>query len=52
MPGVEASADEPNEHSGRLCERIGMDFDGMRRHAQIAADGQLRNLRVYARTDN
>lgn len=47
---VEAFADDLNDRSCRLCERLGMDYEGTLRHSRAAPDGQLRNTRVYART--
>lgn len=45
---VEASTDDLNERGWRLCERVGMNFEGTLRHAQITPDGQLRNMRGYS----
>jgi RimJ/RimL family protein N-acetyltransferase len=46
---VEALVDDLNEKSWRLCERVGMDFEGTLRHERIAPDGMLRNTRMYSK---
>jgi RimJ/RimL family protein N-acetyltransferase len=46
---VEALPDDLNEKSWRLCERVGMDFEGILRHERIAPDGVLRNSRMYSK---
>jgi RimJ/RimL family protein N-acetyltransferase len=46
---VEALTDDLNERSWRVCERVGMEFEGTLRHERIAPDGTLRNMRVYSR---
>ena len=45
---VEAVPDDLNEKSWRLCERVGMDFEGTLRHERIAPDGVLRDSRMYS----
>lgn len=46
---VEALSDDLNERSWRLCERVGMEFEGLLRHERIAPDGTLRNTRMYSK---
>lgn len=46
---VEALTDDLNERSWRLCERTGMDLEGVLRNERIAPDGTLRNTRMYSR---
>lgn len=46
---VEAVTDDLNLRSWRLCERVGMDLEGILRHERIAPDGLLRNSRIYSR---
>ncbi|KGE10389.1 hypothetical protein LA03_10000 [Burkholderia gladioli] len=46
---VEAVTDDLNLRSWRLCERVGMDLEGVLRHERIAPDGSLRNARIYSR---
>ncbi|WP_180970380.1 GNAT family N-acetyltransferase [Burkholderia sp. WAC0059] len=46
---VEALTDDLNEKSWRLCERIGMDLEGVLRHERVAPDGTLRNTRIYSK---
>ncbi|MFH5253859.1 MULTISPECIES: GNAT family N-acetyltransferase [Burkholderia cepacia complex] len=45
---VQALVDELNEKSWRLCERVGMGFEGTQQHSQIEPSGRLRNTKVYA----
>ena len=45
---VHAAVDEENTASWRICERIGMDYEGRMRHNRADPDGQLRNSRLYA----
>ena len=48
-PRVEALPDEANTRSCRLCERIGMAFEGTLRHHRGDPDGTARNTRVYSK---
>lgn len=43
-------ADERNVRSWRLAERTGFRYEGTLRNADFAPNGQLRHLRVYAKT--
>ena len=43
------TVDERNLRSCRLAERSGFSFEGTHRNADLGPDGQLRNLRVYAK---
>ncbi len=45
---IQAAADEENTASWRICERIGMEYEGGMRHAHANPDGQLRSNRLYA----
>ena len=45
---IYATVDEENADSCRICERIGMDYEGLIRHMRADPDGQLRNFRLYA----
>ena len=44
------AVDERNIRSWRLAERTGFNYEGTHRNADFGPDGQLRNLRVYAKT--
>jgi RimJ/RimL family protein N-acetyltransferase len=46
---VEALSDDLNERSWRLCERVGMELEGVLRNERIAPDGTLRNTRMYSK---
>jgi RimJ/RimL family protein N-acetyltransferase len=46
---VEAICDDLNERSIRLCERIGMQLEGVLRQERRAPDGSLRNTRIYSK---
>jgi hypothetical protein len=46
---VEALCDDLNKESCRVCERIGMQLEGVLRQERRAPDGQLRDTRVYSR---
>lgn len=46
---VEAICDDLNARSIRLCERIGMQLEGVLRQERRAPDGSLRNTRVYSK---
>lgn len=43
-----AEVDDTNIESWRLCERIGMQYEGLARNARITRDGELRDCRIYA----
>lgn len=45
---VEALTDDLNEAACRLCERVGMDLEGVLRHERIEPNGTLRNTRIYS----
>jgi RimJ/RimL family protein N-acetyltransferase len=45
---IHATVDEENAASWRLCERIGMECEGRRRHVHKDPDGRLSNARLYA----
>ena len=45
---VEALSDEMNLASRGVCERIGMQLEGIMRSERITPDGELRNTCVYA----
>ncbi|WP_221416823.1 GNAT family N-acetyltransferase [Chitinimonas taiwanensis] len=45
---VEALPDELNVASWRVCERAGMQLEGVLRHERKDPDGTLRNTRLYA----
>lgn len=44
------SVDEKNVRSCRVAERTGFVLEGTHKNADFGPDGQLRNLRVYAKT--
>lgn len=46
---IAASVDERNVRSLRVCERVGMQLEGVLRHERIDPDGTLRNTCVYSR---
>jgi RimJ/RimL family protein N-acetyltransferase len=46
---VEALPDDLNERSCRMCERLGMELEGVMRHERVDPAGQLRNTRIYAK---
>ena len=46
---VEAICDDLNARSIRLCERIGMQLEGVLRQERRAPDGSLRNTRIYSK---
>jgi RimJ/RimL family protein N-acetyltransferase len=46
---VEAICDDSNTRSIRLCERIGMQLEGVLRQERRAPDGSLRNTRIYSK---
>ena len=46
---VEAICDDLNERSIRVCERIGMQLEGVLRQERRASDGSLRNTRIYSK---
>jgi RimJ/RimL family protein N-acetyltransferase len=46
---VEAICDDANARSIRLCERIGMQLEGVLRNERRAPDGSLRNTRIYSK---
>lgn len=45
---VFALPDDENAASWRICERVGMDFEGLLRNERSEPNGTLRNTRVYA----
>lgn len=45
-----ALPDDENLQSCRLCERVGMTFEGLMRNERSDPDGSLRNTRLYAAT--
>lgn len=45
---VFALPDDENVASWRICERVGMDLEGLLRNERAEPDGALRNTRVYA----
>lgn len=45
---IYAEVDEENRASWRVCERIGMTYEGFMRNVRKAPDGQLRDCRLYA----
>ena len=45
-----ALPDEENVASWRICERVGMSFEGLLRHERAEPNGTLRNTRLYAAT--
>jgi RimJ/RimL family protein N-acetyltransferase len=46
---VAAFVDDLNDKSARLCERVGMELEGVLRHECADPDGTLRNTRVYSK---
>jgi RimJ/RimL family protein N-acetyltransferase len=46
---VAALTDDLNTKSCRLCERVGMQLEGVLRNERIAPDGTLRNTRLYSK---
>ena len=46
---VEALPDEANAGSRAVCERVGLQLEGVLRHERVTPTGQLRNTCVYAR---
>jgi RimJ/RimL family protein N-acetyltransferase len=44
------TVDDRNIRSWRLAERTGFAYEGIHRNADLGPDGQLRHLRVYAKT--
>lgn len=46
---VFALPDEENAASRRICERVGMTYEGLMRHERAEPDGALRNTRLYAK---
>ena len=46
---VEAICDDLNVKSIRVCERIGMQLEGVLRQERRAPDGSLRNTRIYSK---
>jgi RimJ/RimL family protein N-acetyltransferase len=46
---VEAFTDDLNRNAWRLCERVGMTFEGVLRNSRVEPNGALRNTRVYSR---
>ncbi|WP_432711273.1 GNAT family N-acetyltransferase [Paraburkholderia acidicola] len=48
---VEAICDDLNVRSIRVCERIGMQLEGVLRHERRAPDGSLRNTRIYSKCE-
>ncbi|WP_144147455.1 GNAT family N-acetyltransferase [Paraburkholderia sp. BCC1884] len=46
---LEAICDDLNARSIRVCERIGMQLEGVLRQERRAPDGSLRNTRVYSK---
>ncbi len=45
---IECVTDEENVASRRLCEKVGMQLEGVLRHERITPSGQLRNTCIYA----
>ncbi len=45
---VVALPDDQNSASWRICERVGMNYEGLMRHERAEPDGALRNTRLYA----
>ncbi|QDQ82964.1 GNAT family N-acetyltransferase [Paraburkholderia megapolitana] len=48
---VEAICDDLNVRSIRVCERIGMQLEGVLRQERRAPDGSLRNTRIYSKCE-
>ncbi len=46
---IEALPDEANVGSRAVCERVGLQLEGVLRHERVTPEGQLRNTCVYAR---
>ncbi len=46
---VEAICDDLNARSIQVCERIGMQLEGVLRQERRAMDGSLRNTRIYSK---
>ena len=46
---VESLADDANDRSCRLCERLGFTLEGTLRHERVDPNGLLRSTRVYAK---
>lgn len=46
---VEAYTDDANTRSCRMCERLGMQLEGVLRHERVEPDGTPRNTRIYAK---
>lgn len=46
---IEALPDEANTPSRAVCERVGLQLEGILRHERVTPEGQLRNTCVYAR---
>jgi RimJ/RimL family protein N-acetyltransferase len=47
---VFALPDDENVASWRICERVGMSYEGLLKHERAEPDGTLRNTRLYAST--
>lgn len=45
---VFALPDDQNDASWRICERVGMNYEGLMEHERAEPDGTLRNTRLYA----
>ncbi|MBB5463727.1 GNAT family N-acetyltransferase [Paraburkholderia sp. Cpub6] len=46
---VEAICDDLNAPGVRVCERTGMQLEGVLRQERRAPDGSLRNARIYSK---
>lgn len=46
---IAAFVDEYNHRSARVCERVGMQLEGVLRAERADPDGKLRNTRLYAK---
>jgi RimJ/RimL family protein N-acetyltransferase len=46
---IEALTDDLNERSCRLCERLGMELEGILRYERVDPEGTPRNTRIYAK---
>lgn len=46
---IAAFVDDLNEKSARVCERAGMQLEGILRYERTDPDGALRNTRVYSK---